>query len=364
MRLREWRSGHTLAERLCAGILAIEGFTDIDPQAPLGGADDKKDILARRDGLVWVGAVFFPPTHKTFAEVRAKFESDLAGVAANDAQAFAFLVNQPLTLAQRDELQGAGQMPTQIYHLERLRVILDSPVGYGLRLQYLQIAMSAEEQASFVLALQEGMNTQLIASQNALAKVPATDDALLERTTVVGGPASNEPSSIKASPAELKLDDAPLAALSMEMLFFIHRLVAPNSLLPDTIASQLRPVTVAVGGIEKPSFVPPDPADVPKLVHGYIEWWHALYPQLVTADKDFVLDALCELHHRFVSIHPFLDGNGRVARALLDQAARELLALSIGPRLTAEPAAYFAALRAADSGDHLPLRKLVRESLQ
>jgi hypothetical protein len=40
--LRDWRGGQTNAERLCAGILEISGYTDVDPQAPLGGPDDKK----------------------------------------------------------------------------------------------------------------------------------------------------------------------------------------------------------------------------------------------------------------------------------------------------------------------------------
>jgi hypothetical protein len=364
IRLREWRNGHTLAERLCAGIMAVEGFTDIDPQAPLGGPDDKKDILARRNDLLWLGAVFFPPTQKTFAEVRTKLQSDLEGVSANAAQAFAFFVNQPLTVGQREELRGIGPAPTEIYHLERLRSILDSPIGYGLRLEFLAITMGVEEQASFVVALQQGMSAQLSASQDALAKVQEQENTVLERTIVIGAEPSAGRSSITLLPSEVGVGNPPLAALSMEMLFFIHRLVAPDSLLPDTVASQLRPVAVAVGETRNPRFVPPEPAEVPDRVVAYIEWWRALYPQLVAADADLVLDALVELHHRFVSIHPFLDGNGRVARALLDQAARELLARPVGPGLTAEPAAYFAALRAADAGNAAPLRELIRDSLQ
>ena len=46
--LREWRTGQAGSERLAAAILHLDGFEDIDPQAPLGGADDKKDILCRK----------------------------------------------------------------------------------------------------------------------------------------------------------------------------------------------------------------------------------------------------------------------------------------------------------------------------
>lgn len=77
--LRDWRAGPTNAERLCAGVLELAGFSDVEPQAPLGGSDGTKDILARRDGLLWVAAVYFPPTHQDFKSVRSKFVDDLVG---------------------------------------------------------------------------------------------------------------------------------------------------------------------------------------------------------------------------------------------------------------------------------------------
>jgi len=71
--LRDWRSGQILAERLCTGILQISGYVDVDPQATLGGPDNKKDILARRNDRRFVAAVYFPPTPPPFRKIRAKF---------------------------------------------------------------------------------------------------------------------------------------------------------------------------------------------------------------------------------------------------------------------------------------------------
>ena len=62
------------------------------------------------------------------------------------------------------------------------------------------------------------------------------------------------------------------------------------------------------------------------------------------------------LHHSFIQIHPFADGNGRVARALtLLVLLRAQLAPLVVDRLTREP--YISALDTANGGD---LRQLVR----
>lgn len=68
------------------------------------------------------------------------------------------------------------------------------------------------------------------------------------------------------------------------------------------------------------------------------------------------------LHHRFTQIHPFQDGNGRVARALATLVCLRAGALPlVVPReLRAE---YIDALERADAGDLLPLVELFR-SLQ
>ena len=80
IRLATWRDGSTQAERLAAAVLRLEGYQNIEPQAPLGGPDDRKDILCDRGGRRWLGAVYFPPLAKNFKEVEEKFLHDLEGV--------------------------------------------------------------------------------------------------------------------------------------------------------------------------------------------------------------------------------------------------------------------------------------------
>jgi len=53
----------------------------------------------------------------------------VAGVARHEADAFAFFVNQPLTLGERTALEKLTACRVELYHLERLRNNLDSPKG-------------------------------------------------------------------------------------------------------------------------------------------------------------------------------------------------------------------------------------------
>jgi len=149
--LLEWDRGQTDSERLVARILATEGYEAIDPSHPLGGRDGGKDIICKRDGESWVVGIYFPRGKKDFSEIYEKFKSDFAKTEASGSAGFAFFTNQELTLSERAKLEDkAANRWVDIYHLERIASCLDSPNGYGLRLEFLQIEMTREEQVSFI----------------------------------------------------------------------------------------------------------------------------------------------------------------------------------------------------------------------
>jgi len=149
-RLLNWDYGSTSAELLCSQVLTAEGYEGVDPQHPFGGPDGKKDSLCTKDGLRFVGGYYFPRGQQTFTEIETKFLSDFEGVCVNNADAFVFVTNQELKIGERKSLANHGkEKPVQIIHLYRLANILNSPVNYGIRQEYLQIDMNREELVAF-----------------------------------------------------------------------------------------------------------------------------------------------------------------------------------------------------------------------
>lgn len=88
------------------------------------------------------------------------------------------------------------------------------------------------------------------------------------------------------------------------------------------------------------------PSDVPARMQALVQWLeHAL-----SGETPSVLPILAKLHHDFVLIHPFDDGNGRVARMLVNYV---LMRQGYPPIIvpTERKLDYLAALRLADVGD-------------
>jgi hypothetical protein len=149
-------------ERMCLTLLPLLGpFTAERPRRPKGGPDGGRDIEAVREGTlaVW-GAVGFKNGGGADASSRGwvtrKFKADLDRALKEnpDLPGFVFFTNVDLTLGQKEKLtRHAHELRlkfVEIYDLERLRHVLDSPEGLLARLQYLDIPMSATEQAALV----------------------------------------------------------------------------------------------------------------------------------------------------------------------------------------------------------------------
>lgn len=115
-----------------------------------------------------------------------------------------------------------------------------------------------------------------------------------------------------------------------------------KQIIPGDYKSSPNNVLTATGDMFE--FAPP--TEVPVRMERLVKWLDA---SLSEAALHSVMIA-AKLHHDFVLIHPFDDGNGRVARMLVNYL---FMRLGYPPIIvpTQEKAAYLAALRLADAGD-------------
>lgn len=101
------------------------------------------------------------------------------------------------------------------------------------------------------------------------------------------------------------------------------------------------------------------PEETPAQMAAFVFW---LREELSAPRERGLLEFLARLHHRFILIHPFDDGNGRLVRLLVNYV---LLKFALPPLVikTKERARYLAALRMADGGELEPLTTFLAEAL-
>ena len=128
----------------------------------------------------------------------------------------------------------------------------------------------------------------------------------------------------------------------------IHEVVTAG-ILED--AGRYRTHNVRITGAVK---MPPDWSKVVGLMDGLIRG--------VAESRMQPIGTAAFLHHRFVEIHPFTDGNGRVARLL---ANLYLIANGYPPVVikTEDRGKYYKCLRSADAGDPVPFAGFIAKSV-
>ena len=103
---------------------------------------------------------------------------------------------------------------------------------------------------------------------------------------------------------ELVQDKTPITET---ILLNIHKLVLQS--IDNANAGTYRKVQVMISGVK---YIPPQPYLIFKQMEDFFIWYNEykdnLHPVLLSA----------ELHERLVTIHPFIDGNGRTSRLLMN----------------------------------------------
>ena len=145
------------------------------------------------------------------------------------------------------------------------------------------------------------------------------------------------------------------SSLKQRDVLQIHNMILKG--IDDTHAGFYRTVAVRISGS---MVVLPNPIKVPSLMTEFIKW-------IKTADNIHPIDLAAEAHYRLVSIHPFVDGNGRTARLMMNMI---LLMAGYPPAIIAkrDRLAYITALEKAQMGgpkdDYLKLiAKAINRSL-
>jgi Fic family protein len=161
-----------------------------------------------------------------------------------------------------------------------------------------------------------------------------------------------------------RLDELPI---SSRMLREMHKRLMAGVRGRDLAPGQFRSTQNWIGPpgstIESAPFVPPPPAELPELLSDWERFAHEK-PEMPL----LVQNAL--LHAQFETIHPFLDGNGRLGRLMLVffLVARERLPgplLYLSAHLERNRETYYAALQTLRAGgDALPWINLFLTSVK
>jgi Fic family protein len=95
--------------------------------------------------------------------------------------------------------------------------------------------------------------------------------------------------------------------LNLQTILYWHKMLFDSS-KPD-IAGKIRQHQVAISGSK---FMPPFPAEIYPLIMEFLRW----YNRNKNKFHPVVMAAL--VHLKFVTIHPFADGNGRISRIMMN----------------------------------------------
>jgi Fic family protein len=138
-----------------------------------------------------------------------------------------------------------------------------------------------------------------------------------------------------------------------ETVLDIHKNIAEKTLDDSSMAGRFRDSQVVIGNLRtgKLNLVLPSPIEVPYLIRELLDWLN------IQNDLNPIILAGI-FHYEFVRIHPFVDGNGRTARAL----ATLILLLkdfdikgyfSLDEYYNQDRQSYYAALQSADKSHDL-----------
>ena len=114
--------------------------------------------------------------------------------------------------------------------------------------------------------------------------------------------------------------------LTHEQLHSWHKMITNGRYDLDNIGcyrTHKEPMQVISGRLDKPKihFEAPPSHKIPEEMNSFLHWWQKTLPGKIGALPPLTRAGIAHLY--FVSIHPYEDGNGRIARALTEKILAE-----------------------------------------
>jgi Fic family protein len=175
---------------------------------------------------------------------------------------------------------------------------------------------------------------------------------VLEQGITIGGKNLREHLEAQNHPQALKYIEEIASREIREIdIFTLHQVIMRGII---ETAGAYRTTEVRIAGT---NVMPPPAFEVPFLMRGLIDWVNGNPSELVPVELAAVF------HHRFENIHPFIDGNGRVGRLLMN-----LVLLRFGYPIAViqrvDRKKYLDALAKADRGNPRPIVKVIASAVE
>lgn len=212
--------------------------------------------------------------------------------------------------------------------------------------------------AAAVRRLNEQLTIEWIYNSNAIEGSTLSlreTQLILEQGMTIGGKSLREHFEVINHQEAIKLVESLAGQQEPLTPFFVRQLHAlVLAKIDDENAGQYRTMPVRIVGA---AHEPPPAWDIPPQMDDWASWLQAQTGVM----EPVTLAALA--HHQLVAIHPFLDGNGRTARLILNLV---LLRAGYPPAIIARVnrQQYYRVLAQADRGNTTPLVNFVGRAVE
>lgn len=208
---------------------------------------------------------------------------------------------------------------------------------------------------SAVREIQQLMQIEYIYNSNAIEGNTLNlreTQLVLEEGITIGGKSLREHLEARNHPKAIEyVERIANRSLKEQDILALHQIIMKGI---ETEAGKYRMTEVRIAGAD---FLPPLAYEIPFLIKGLIDWYNQ------NPDELRPIELASILHHKLVHTHPFHDGNGRVARLLMNLTLMRG-GYPMAVILNVDRKKYYDALKKADDKDSKPFVNFVAAAVE